>query len=68
MSRRHPLQSLAIKNEEWHCSSSIIGIEEENIPVLAAFDACHTHPMPIGRNVVLDATNKRVDLTEKWIG
>lgn len=46
-------------------------LDDVNIPVLAEFDACHTHPMhpmPIGRNVVLDATNKRVSVTEKWIG
>jgi muramoyltetrapeptide carboxypeptidase len=45
-------------------------LDDVNIPVLADFDACHTHPMhpmPIGRNIVLDATNKKVYLTEKWI-
>ncbi|WP_370456040.1 LD-carboxypeptidase [Sporosarcina sp. ANT_H38] len=45
-------------------------LDDVNIPVLAEFDACHTHPMhpmPIGRNVALDATNKRVYLTEKWL-
>lgn len=37
------------------------------IPFLAEFDCCHTHPMftmPIGCQVELDATNKRVTLLE----
>ncbi len=40
---------------------------EIQIPILADFDCCHTHPMltvPIGCEVILDATNKRVTLTE----
>ncbi len=38
-----------------------------NIPFLAEFDCCHTHPMftmPIGCRVELDATNKRITLLE----
>ena len=38
------------------------------IPFLAEFDCCHTHPMftlPIGCEVELDATNKRLTLLEK---
>ncbi len=38
-----------------------------DIPVLAEFDCCHTHPMftmPIGCNIVLDATHKKVKLAE----
>lgn len=38
-----------------------------DIPILADFDCCHTHPMltvPIGVNVTLDATNKKVVLME----
>lgn len=38
-----------------------------DIPFLAEFDCCHTHPMltmPIGCAVELDATNKRVTLLE----
>lgn len=41
-----------------------------DIPILADFDCCHTHPMltlPIGRNVELDATNRKVKIMEKWI-
>ncbi|WP_342559866.1 S66 peptidase family protein [Psychrobacillus sp. FSL W7-1457] len=41
-----------------------------NIPILADFDCCHTHPMltmPIGRQVKLDATNKEVTIMEQWI-
>ncbi len=37
------------------------------IPILADFDCCHTHPMltmPIGCEVFLDATNKQVVLME----
>lgn len=46
-------------------------LDDVNIPVLAEFDTCHTHPMhpmPIERNVVLNATDKKVYVTEKWIG
>ncbi|MEN1969228.1 S66 peptidase family protein [Lentibacillus sp. N15] len=45
-------------------------LDGASIPVLAAFDTCHTHPMhpmPIGRKVALDATNKHVYLMEKWL-
>lgn len=38
-----------------------------NVPFLAEFDCCHTHPMftmPIGCRVELDATNKKVTLLE----
>ncbi|SHK42378.1 LD-carboxypeptidase [Hathewaya proteolytica DSM 3090] len=38
---------------------------EVNFPVLAEFDCCHTHPMitmPIGCEVELDATNKKVSI------
>lgn len=40
---------------------------ECQIPFLAEFDCCHTHPMftmPIGCQVELDATNKRITLLE----
>ncbi len=40
---------------------------ESDIPFLAEFDCCHTHPMltmPLGCQVLLDATNKRVELLE----
>lgn len=42
-------------------------IGDTNIPILADFDCCHTHPMftmPIGCKVMLDATNKHVALME----
>ncbi len=45
-------------------------IGDQNIPILADFDCCHTHPMltmPIGRKVKLDATNKEVTIMEQWI-
>lgn len=38
---------------------------DKEIPFLAEFDCCHTHPMitlPIGCTVELDATNKRVSI------
>lgn len=41
-----------------------------NIPILAEFDSCHTHPMhpiAIGKKVRLDATNRKVYGIEKWI-
>jgi len=41
-----------------------------DIPILADFDTCHTHPMhplAIGKKVKLDAGNKQVLCTEEWI-
>lgn len=41
-----------------------------DIPILADFDICHTHPMhpiAIGKKVKLDATAKKVYCTEKWL-
>jgi muramoyltetrapeptide carboxypeptidase len=41
---------------------------EANMPFLADFDCCHTHPMltvPLGSEIELDATNKKVTLLEK---
>lgn len=43
----------------------VLGARE--IPILADFDCCHTHPMltmPIGCEVLLDAANKSVTLLE----
>lgn len=40
---------------------------DSSIPILADFDCCHTHPMltmPIGCQVQLDASNKKVILME----
>ncbi len=45
--------------------SEVLG--DTKVPFLAEFDCCHTHPMftlPIGCQVRLDATNKRVTLLE----
>lgn len=42
-------------------------VQELSIPVLAEFDCSHTHPMftlPIGSQIELDATNKKVTLIE----
>ena len=44
-------------------------LDGRNIPVLAEFDCCHTHPMhpmAIGKRVKLDATNKKIYCTENW--
>lgn len=41
-----------------------------DIPILAEFDICHTHPMhpiAIGKQVKLDATAKKVYCIEKWL-
>lgn len=43
-------------------------IGDTSIPILAEFDCCHTHPMltmPIGCEVLLDATNKKIILMEE---
>lgn len=40
------------------------------MPILADFDCCHTHPMmtlPIGCEIELDATNKKVTILEDWL-
>lgn len=45
-------------------------LDSKDIPILAEFDCCHTHPMhplAIGKKVKLDATAKKVYCTEKWI-
>lgn len=49
----------------WEILLEVLG--DCNIPFLAEFDCCHTHPMftmPIGCQVELDATNKHVTLLE----
>lgn len=46
-------------------------LDEQEIPILADFDTCHTHPMhplAIGKTVKLDADRKKVFCTEDWIG
>lgn len=43
---------------------------ETKVPFLADFDCCHTHPMltlPIGAEIKLDATHKKVSIVERWI-
>ncbi len=45
-------------------------LEGRDIPILADFDSCHTHPlqtMPIGRHVELNATEKTITLIENWL-
>ncbi|MGE7874250.1 S66 family peptidase [Bacillus paramycoides] len=44
-------------------------LQNQEIPILADFDCCHTHPMitmPIGIQVAMDATNKTVQIIEQW--
>ncbi|MCB2299039.1 S66 family peptidase [Clostridium tagluense] len=42
---------------------------DRKIPFIADFDCCHTHPMmtlPIGSEIELDATNKKVTIIAEW--
>jgi len=41
-----------------------------DIPFLAEFDCCHTHPMltlPIGSRIHLDAANQKIRIMEDWL-
>ncbi len=43
---------------------------DKKLPFLAEFDCCHTHPMmtlPIGSQIELDATNKKVTIIKEWL-
>lgn len=45
-------------------------LDGRNIPVLAEFDTCHTHPMhplAIGKKVKLNADKKKVICVESWL-
>jgi muramoyltetrapeptide carboxypeptidase len=45
-------------------------LDGTDIPILAEFDTCHTHPMhplAIGKQVKLDAGAKKVYCTENWL-
>ncbi|WP_291576347.1 S66 family peptidase [Clostridium sp. UBA4548] len=42
---------------------------DKKLPFIAEFDCCHTHPMmtlPIGANIELDATNRKVSIIKDW--
>jgi len=42
----------------------------QELPFLAEFDCCHTHPMftlPIGLEIELDAANKKVSLLDECV-
>lgn len=42
---------------------------DKKLPFIAEFDCCHTHPMitlPIGCEIELDATNKKVTIIKDW--
>lgn len=46
-------------------------LDGKEIPILAEFDTCHTHPMhplAIGKTVKLDADSQKVFCTEEWMG
>jgi len=43
---------------------------DTKVPFIADFDCCHTHPMmtlPIGCEIELDATNKKVTIIRDWV-
>ncbi len=43
---------------------------DKKLPFLADFDCCHTHPMmtlPIGAEIELDATNKKISIINDWL-
>lgn len=45
-------------------------LDGKDIPILAEFDCCHTHPMhplAIGKKIKVDATAKKVYCTERWM-
>lgn len=45
-------------------------LDGKDIPILAEFDCCHTHPMhplAIGKRVRMDATAKKVYCVEPWL-
>jgi muramoyltetrapeptide carboxypeptidase LdcA involved in peptidoglycan recycling len=42
----------------------------KDIPFLAEFDCCHTHPLPtlpIGIRIHFDATNQKTRIMENWL-
>lgn len=42
---------------------------DKKIPFIADFDCCHTHPMltlPIGCEIKLNATEKKVSILKDW--
>lgn len=45
-------------------------LDDKKLPFLADFDCCHTHPMmtlPIGAEIELDATNKKISIINDWL-
>ncbi|MCP4021591.1 MAG: LD-carboxypeptidase [Desulfobacteraceae bacterium] len=43
--------------------------DDIDIPILAEFDCCHTHPcftLPLGKKIRLDATEQAVSIWEPW--
>ncbi|MGG7163567.1 S66 family peptidase [Clostridium ihumii] len=45
-------------------------LDGKSIPFIAEFDCCHTHPMftlPIGCQIELNATEKKISIIENWL-
>lgn len=75
----HKISGLILgKHEQFHDSGTnkqpyeilLEVLDSINIPFIADFDCCHTHPMltvPIGMKIEMDATHKTVMILEEWI-
>ncbi|ENQ3105735.1 Muramoyltetrapeptide carboxypeptidase LdcA (peptidoglycan recycling) [Bacillus sp. 491mf] len=75
----HKISGLILgKHEQFHDSGTnkkpyeilLEVLDGINIPFIADFDCCHTHPMltvPLGMKIEMDATNKTVMILEEWI-
>lgn len=45
-------------------------LDDRKLPFVADFDCCHTHPMltlPLGCEIELNATEKKISITEDWL-
>ncbi len=66
---KHELfNDLKTKRKPYEVLLEVLGGKE--IPFLADFDSCHTHPMmtlPIGCKIKLDATNKEITILEDFM-
>ncbi|WP_346876530.1 S66 peptidase family protein [Clostridium sp. UBA5712] len=65
---KHELfDDLKIGKKPYEILLEVLG--NKKLPFIADFDCCHTHPMmtlPIGCEIELDATNKKVSIIEEW--
>ncbi|GAA0738379.1 S66 peptidase family protein [Clostridium oceanicum] len=66
---KHELfDDLNTKRKPYEILLEVLG--ERKIPFIADFDCCHTHPMmtlPIGCEINLDATNKKISIIKDWM-